>query len=371
MPANQSYHADGIVYRPAVENDDAQLRQLLHDNAMDSWVSMSLEREPSYFAGNNLMGESQVVLAHSDTEDAVAIGMYNCTLMPQHINGRPQQVGYLAGLRVNSNYRNRIRILRQGYNSIRPLLGEQSATLWMTSIAEENHRARRLLEAKLKGMPTYSYIGELNTLALSCQHGCDTGILQPATAADIPELIAVYNRNVFRYHFSPVLEEGWLKGLSGKQGLSLGDFYLLKDNGRIEGCVALWDQRGFKQVVAQGYRFPLNILRPGYNIWARLTGQITLPAIGHALQSIYFAFAVFPQKSERAIAMLQDALNKAQAKGAHAAVLGLSAENPLYLTLSRRFKPSCYTTCIENVVLPGEVKPELDKRPVQPDAALL
>jgi len=53
-----------IVYRQARREDDECIRSLLRNNDMDSWVRMSLEREPSFFLGENLMGESVAVVAH-------------------------------------------------------------------------------------------------------------------------------------------------------------------------------------------------------------------------------------------------------------------------------------------------------------------
>jgi len=369
---NQVYRAGGVTYRPATHEDDEQLRKLLRDNAMDGWVKMSLEREPSYFAGHNLMGKTETIIAHKDNDTLDTIGMYSCSFMKQHINGYTQEVGYLAGLRVNPLYRNKLRIVRQGYKSIHPLITHSdNPPIWVTSIAKENRRARRLLEAGLKGMPHYKHIGELDTLAFSSRLGRSYGLLQQATADDIPTLVAFYNRNVAKYQFSPVLEEQWLQQLDGKHGLQLSDFYLFKENQTIIGCIALWDQRAFKQVIAQAYRFPANLLRSPYNAWAKLTRRITLPKSGHDLASIYLAFAVFPNDSKQAICMLKEALYHAQSKRASAAVLSLSPQHPLHEAFTNKFIPMRYTTCIENVVLTGEPHHPINNTPVQPEAALL
>src|SRR5688572_3500755 len=102
--------------RLATRDDDALLRRLMRDNGMPSWVEMAVEREPSYFAAHDWHGRDWAVIAE---DGADVVGMYSAAIAPLLVNGRPQTVGYLGGLRVEPNQRHRIRHLRQGYASIR------------------------------------------------------------------------------------------------------------------------------------------------------------------------------------------------------------------------------------------------------------
>jgi len=51
------------AFRLATAVDDDRLRRLLRDNGMPGWVEMSIEREPSYFAGHDWFGRDRAVLA--------------------------------------------------------------------------------------------------------------------------------------------------------------------------------------------------------------------------------------------------------------------------------------------------------------------
>ena len=365
--------ADGIVLRKAQATDDDDLRALLRNNSMNSWVNIAIEREPSFFAGEELMGPSVTVIAQQDREPHETAGMYTCSFLPVHVNGKPERVGYLAGLRVNPQYRNKLRILKNGFASIESLVGNRGTLpFWFTSVASENTRARRLLEAKLDGMPVYKPLGDMETLAISTQHGRSKGWLQQAQPDDIPAIVEFYNRYSESFQFSPVLTQAWLSGLAGNKGLKLEDFWLLKDGKDISGCMAIWDQRKFKQTVSHGYRYPLDRTYRLYNLFAGLTGRVKLPVIGHRLEQVFLSFIAFNDQAEAvALDVIREGLIKAQHQGAEAGVLGLSMTNPLLNTVKDTLPALTYRTCMETVVWPNQAEPILDGRPPQPEVAIL
>jgi ribosomal protein S18 acetylase RimI-like enzyme len=367
------YDVGGVSYRRARPEDDADLRALLRDNAMQGWVALSLEREPSYFLGEGLMGPAVSVIARDLRAARRPVGMYSCTALPVHVNGRATQVGYLAGLRVDPAYRHRLRVVRHGFASVdvlAPRLGD--APFRFTSIASDNEAARRLLEAELPGMPVYRPAGEMETLAFSTRHGRERGLLTPARAADVPALVRFYNRQARGWQLAPVLTADWLLGLRAEHGLALEDFWLLREDGVIRACLAVWDQRAFKQVTARAYRFPLGLLRYPYNSWAAVTGRMALPAPGQRLEQAFLAFfAVDPAAQDRAVDVIRAGLYQVARKGARVGVLGLSTTHALLPLLRARLHPHSLTTCIETVSAPASTPPRLDTRPLQPEVAVL
>ena len=372
---SKKYTAGGITFRRAGPDDDQQLRSLLRNNPMDSWVNISLEQEPSFFAGQGLMGPSVAVIAMEECSQAT-VGMYTCSLLPVHYDGRAERIHYLGGLRVHPRYRVKLGILKNGFASLEPLIGsigENILPFQLTSIAEENLRARRLLEARLKGMPVYTPVGELTCLAVSTRQGRAGELLRQARPSDIPALVKFYNRQAAAYQFAPVLSEEWLAGLSATKGLAIEDFLLLEDGGDLHGCLAIWDQRPFKQTVSHGYRFPLNRMYRLYNLFARLNGRLCLPAPGQRLEQVFLAFAAFSEQGlPAALEAIREALDEAAcSKGAEAVVIGLSPLNPLFSILTQVLPALTYTTCLETVVQPGQLTPILAGRLVQPEAALL
>lgn len=377
----QCYDAGGVRYRLAEPQDDGALRRLLREHAMDSWVQLSLEREPDYFAAEALMGEPLSVIAQTfdrkSGKTGQEVGMYHCERVQVNLNGKGTTLGYLGALRVTGSFRNRLRILRHGFESIPVLLNKHCPPFFFTSIATENNRARRLLEAGLSALPRYRLAGEIQTLAIACHPPLRQraavaikGKLQTARVEDVEEICDFYNRQALHFQFSPVLTRDWLQRLDGRNGLHIEDFILLREHGCLKAVLALWDQRGIKQTVACGYRFPLNHLRPLYNQWARLWGRVTLPPVGGELAQVYLAFAALDKLDiDQVQALLYELLARVRQRGAKVLVWGLNAENPQLPRLKRQFHPAVYCTRIDTVSFGNA--PKLDPLPVQPEVALL
>lgn len=342
------------TFRLATESDDAILRALLRGNPMPTWVDMAIEREPSFFAGKDILGHDWAVIAEDDDE---VVGMYTASVMPVHVDGRPERLGYLGGLRVNPCFRRRIRYLRDGYASIRKL-APATGTLpwWFTVVASENTAARRLLESGVSGLPSYKYQGDYVTFAVATAHGKRRNLWRIATAADIPRIVDFYNAQARQFQCAPVLTPDLI------ERIGLSSFYLYEDS----GVAALWDQRAFKQIVARHYRRPLGALRPFYNLYATAMRRIPLPAEGGALDHTFAAFlALDDAAQDRVTDLLRDLLSHCTTR---AASIGLHAENPL-VPVIKMMKPISYPARVYAVCFDGETVP--NGRPMQPEAAFL
>jgi len=359
------------TFRIATRADEGVIKALLHEHPMDSWVSISMEREPSYFQGASLMGETYTLI--SEERDEV-VGMYACSYLSVHINKKMATIGYLGAMRVREPFRHKIRYLKEGFDAIATMIPQQaSVPFYLTSIATENLSARRLLESNQKGMPTYMPRGEMSSLVFSVRRGKMSYCLEQATQENIPEIVAFYNRYASDYQFSPCLSESWLNALDGDAGLKIGDFWLARGcDGTLQCCLALWDQRAFKQSVVHDYRQPLKQMRPLYNLYARMSRQVELPACGEALQHLFIAFFAYNDEAVAIRALKEAAKIAEQTKKVESCTLGLSSQHPLLPAIKTLFKPSVYVTEIETVLLNGTVDNiSLEDRLVQPEVALL
>jgi hypothetical protein len=215
-------------------------------------------------------------------------------------------------------------------------------------------------------------VGDVESMGFSTRQGKAGGLLQSAVPQDIPALVDFFNAAAASYQFAPVLSRQWLTHLTGSCGLRLSDFWLLKDGPEVRGCIAIWDQRSFKQIVARGYQFPLNLLRGSYNLYARLTGRLILPRPGQELQQVFLSFlALDTEADDSATAIIREALMIAGRKGARVGTLGLSTKNPLASRLRDSLHASIYRTRIETIHWPDSAAPMLDGRPPQPEVGLL
>jgi hypothetical protein len=109
-----------------------------------------------------------------------------------------------------------------------------------------------------------------------------------------------------------------------------------------------------------------------YNLAAGISGRLKLPKVGEPLQQVFLSFLALDSGiGDAAVDLVQEALALARKKGAQAALLGLSAANPLSATLKDRLHATVYRTRIETVTWPDRQSQPVDERPPQPEIAIL
>ena len=363
------YHGAGVRYQLAREEDEAELRALQRDNAMSSWVSLSMEREPYYFAGC-IADESYPVIARKADPPHDRVGMYSCDFSLSYLDGKPVLPAYLGALRLARAYKGRPHILREGYRSIPELIPRvPDAPFIFTSIAEGNAPARRFLEAGLPGMPRYSFFSELITYAVSVQRGKNSHLLVQACEDDIEELIAFHAKAAAAHDLAPVLQP---HHLDGSRGLSIRDFFIHRRGGQMAACIALWDQRPFKQLVVHGYAPAFSRLRPVYNWMATALQRVPLPPVGAQLEQIVMSFIAFDDSIQKeAVQIIQEALYKARERRASLCVFALASDFLHRKELCHVLAPQSYRTRLYAVSLEG--MRETNKKPdkIHPEVALL
>jgi hypothetical protein len=346
-----------IHYTLATQDDDDALRSLLRENDMPAWVNISLEREPSFFAGKNPVTQEFAVIARSNN---ALVGMYTYAIQQVYCNEHASSLGYLGGLRVHKSYRNQLRVLKGGFASIDYLMPPSKNTFYFTSVGSENVKARRLLEAGVSGLPKYLLAGEIVTFALSITQGkASTNGWRVLTEEDIPAVLAFHAQQAIQYQFSPVLNEHIIRYIG------LNNFWIHYDNG-IEACAAIWDQSAYKQIVARQYRFPIDVLRPLYNIYARFTKRPCLPAVGTQISCCYFAYAAFSNNVlHKGLELIKDLLRYCYTESA---IIGFHANHPM-IKICQSLNALSYKTRIYVV---GEQPVDfLEPKPVQPEIAFL
>lgn len=369
--------ADGIQFDLARRADDSEIRRLLRENPMPGRISISLEREPDFFADADLPGEFKQNIVARERGPVVCVG--SCTFRPRYVNGRPLRVGYLGGLRLDGHWAGRFDILRRGYEFFRDLQAGTPAPFYFTSVAADNERARRFLERGLPGLPIYEPIGEFVTLLIpTCRSGnpqaaewkIDRGFPDSFPAQQLIDFVNERNRLC---QFAPCwTADEWtsLKQL----GLQESDFCILSKGGRTAGCGALWDQRRFKQTVIRKYAPSLAFARPVLNAFARTMGQPRLPAVGEGLANAFAChIATHPNEPTVLVSLMKQLRAMANQRGIELLTLGFALNHPGLATVRDNFRCREYRSRLYLVRWPGigGSAGELDGRILAPEVALL
>ena len=360
-----------VCFAVATEDDDADIRRLLRANPMPGKISLSLEREPDFFADANLPGETKQTIIARDGNRIVCMG--SCTIRQRFVNGEPRRVGYLGGLRLDASQAGRFDILRRGYEFFHELQADTPADFYFTSIAADNERARTLLERGLPGMPSYEFIGEYVTVLLSAKGRHSVQNIEEDIAPPAGQLIALLNNNNCTQQFTPCWSEDELSALQ-QLGLQPDDFRFIREDGRIVAGAALWNQRMFKQTVVRGYTPSLTLARPALNLAARFTRGTKLPTVGQTLTNAFVShLAIAPDKPDTLTKLLTKLREIAAQRKIELLTLGFAANDPRLTVVRRNFRCREYHSRLYIVRWPecGGAARELDGRILAPEVALL
>lgn len=336
----------------ATPQRNACLLRLLEENAMHGDIDLVMTRRPEYFSPLNNFGIEHSALA---LEGDRAVGMCRLTEHAGFANGEQHQLGYLGGLRISLSHRHRIRVLRAGFQHLRQL---NSPERCYTSIASDNHRALRLLERGVAGLPAYRFLGDMHSLAISRRRGKRHHLWRIMPAERYDEAIDCYHRSARRRQLAPALNVDWLRD-SGATVLGCGG------NNSLDACAVLWDQQAYKQVFVARYSLRAALLRPLYNGYAMAAGRVSLPAAGQTLDQSFLAFLAADDEKQLP-ALIEDALTWCSTR---IMTLGIPAGFPGGERLINRTRAMVYHTRLYGVDLSAQ--PEWDNRIVWPEIALL
>jgi hypothetical protein len=347
----------------ATPADDAGIRRLLRENPTRGQITISLEREPNYFADAALRGENKLTIVARENGCLICAG--SCTTRWRFVNGKAQRIGYLGGLRLDVRHSGRFDILRRGYRCFRELQ-VPPADLYFTSIAADNQRARKFLERGLPGMPLYHFLEEFVTLLVPTigpsqgeeqdtrKPGPNGSFAAESTADELAAFLTEHNRSC---QLAPLWSEDDLRELR-PLGLSLDDFCCVRRGGQLVGCGALWDQRSFKQTVIRDYAPWLAFARPLINAGARFTRRAQLPGIGETLAGAFVShLAVPPAEPNVLVEIIEELRRRASQRGIEFLTLGFAARDPRLKTVHHKFRGRSYRSRIYVVRWPGMAGP--------------
>jgi hypothetical protein len=350
MPAITT--ASAFDVRPASRSDDADLRHLLRSNPMEGEISVTLEREPDVFLAASIEGHRHDTIVARDASSGRVAGMASRSVYEGFLNGVPQTIGYLGQLRVDGQYRGRPGLLSRGYAAIRSLRGSADLPFDLTTIVADNVRARRVLEAGLDGLPIYQPLEELTTVIVPMwrrQTLPQAGAMRVENGSRemIPDIVGCLERYGRRFQFAPRWTAEALLSPERCRDLSPADFLIAVRGDHVTGCLALWDQSRFKQIVVRGYGRSMRRWRPWVELSSRLAGTPRLPPVGERLSHAFVSHIAIDEDDEETFsALLSHAGNAAVERGHACLIFGFSARHPFLDHIRRTHRAWTYSSVL-------------------------
>ncbi len=317
----------------ATPADDEAIRRVMAATPMAGSVTVSFQRDPSFFASNVVLGNNWQTAVCRDAKRNEVVGIATRSVRRNHVDGIPKRIGYLSGLRFMP-YARRRGLLARGYEFVGKLhdMDPLRPDYYLTTIAEGNHEALDALTKNRASLPNYHYITGLNTLVFPIRRirgasDRNASVSMLSNRNDLGELIVFLNRFAKQRTFAPVYEHSDFQTSGTFREMSVGSIAVIRVRGRIVGAAGCWDQHAFRQTIVRGYADAIGSFRPFLNFWSKLSGGIQLPAVGQPLHCCYVAFPMV--KCAKHAMMLLNQLIRMVPGSAGCLLIGLCDDDPL------------------------------------------
>lgn len=345
------------------------MRGLLRRSVIDGRIRLAFTREPTYTRGEGLAGSQDSSVVALEQGEVCAMG--RCSVQPLMRNGLPARIAYLGELRADPGVPGTARFLRDGYAALATAAKDAGAEGFVTAIADDNTRARRVLERGGRlGLPRYTPLAPLETLILPVPpqgRGREDG----AAAEPREEVTDFLQVRAEARHLSLAWDAARWDALVGHD-VRPEDLCVVREQGRIIAAGIVWDQRAFRQTVVMGYDAMLTALRPVVNAAAMVRRAPRLPAPRTVLAqgTLLAASASDASGWMRLLPRLRD---RAAARGLSWIALTLDRRDPAVGLLRRLTRARRYPTTLYEVSFPGipGFRSPWDSRLMGPEAGLL
>jgi hypothetical protein len=318
-------------FRASGPEDDAALRARMAADWLRGPLSVSFRREPSYFAGSALQGESAQVHVCVDSDSGALIGMGARVMTQLFVNGEPRRVGLLSDARLAPEARSGTLVAR-GYKLLRQLHEADPVDFYVTAILDGNRTALQSLASGRAGLPTYRDFGRMLTPAIHLDLPRPAlqspgVLLRRAEEADQAALHELLDRASRRRQFARV-------PTALPPGLQVGDFFVAERGSQLVATLAAWDQGALRQTHIEAYSPALAALRPLYNAAARLLPLKALPPPGARIPYLYLAsVALLDDDFPLWRALLRHAYRELRRGPWHYAITALHEADPMAAAL--------------------------------------
>lgn len=384
----RSNEAASGAFGLATPADVGEIRRLLRANPMDGAIRLSFEPAPHADPlASPGAGVHQVLVGRRD--DGSIFGLGTRTIRPAYLNGQLTPLGYLGSLRLDADHRHQARTLLRGYEKLRELHEADGACrLYLTSIMIDNHPARRFLEANLRGMPTYRFVGEFVSLVMRVRRSVnmlwrpfdsarrrlkrESLRMRPCSPDRMSELGSLLERCAARKQFAPAASVN----AAFLQTPATSDFRLvINSGGAVVACAALRDLRCARHIVIRGYSPHLARWKWSINLAAGLMGRPRLPDVGQPLKLAYVSHMAGTDElsPEATVGLIEGLHALVGTRDVDYLAAGFSSRDTHLTTLRNRFGGRELRSRLYIVYWPdGKAAADaLDRRPLGPEVSLL
>lgn len=310
---------------------------------MQGTISLSFEREPYFFNASQIEGNNHVTLLSRNEQNKI-VAMGSRSSRPYWIEGKIKSLGYLSQLRLVNEHRTSPHRLMPGFEKMHEVHNQlNDVQYYLVTVLEDNDKARRFLTSGSKKLPIHKEWNRLNTFVLPLTFkriNSENYLIHRAGYADKALIIDLLQSNYKNKSLAPFWDEKSL--FDPSTHLRPESFFIATDkqSHMPVGCIAVWDQRSFKQVYVHGYDKTLKYFRPVLNLVRRWTRYPYFPAVGSQFSHAYLSHLAIDEGHEKALLpLVQTAINENLNQGFHYLSLGILQNSKWSEFIQQEYRP--------------------------------
>jgi hypothetical protein len=271
----------------ATEKDNTEILEILEEQVFNGPVSLVYTRRPNPFSSLMDEGSDTRIFAFRDTQKNTLVGFGAATLHEVYVGGEKKNIGYLFLMRARKEYPHSALHMPRGYNEIFEYYRKSDVAFFVTTILEDNQRARRLLEKRRKFIPVYNPCGRYTVFTFPCgipvrkpgkSAGRGSYRFRHAALHDYESIEKLQREQAQQFDIYPTVKEGVTR-----ENWTPADYRIIESSaGAMVAFCRIENQQSRKQYLVTGYRGLLRFVRP-FSAILPLFGLPRLPAPGNYL----------------------------------------------------------------------------------------
>lgn len=246
--------------RLATEADNDKIVELSKRCLQEGMITMFINRTPRFNTLHRILDESAWHFVAVRGEKI--IGLVGVIHFDGRIIDRESRIGYMLDLRVATEYRRGTTAFKLVKAAVDHIDKSGTSIIIVNFLKDNKHPL--VFTSGRAGLPAAYYLGDnnvFNILPLFRMKLNNRFEVSHARKEDIPELLRLYKGYASRFTIAPVInEENFAKFTSSVIGLSLDNFLVARENGKIMAVTAVWDEHSYKSYQVLKLNFALRIM---------------------------------------------------------------------------------------------------------------
>jgi hypothetical protein len=243
----------------ADDADNESILDLAKKCPQEGMITYFVNRTPRFNTLQRLLDRGALHFV-ARKEDSV-IGLVGVVHFPARVLDKTYKVGYVLDLKVEDAYRSGItafKLIRTAEDHIR----KSDADMVIANFLKDNKRPLVFTSGR-GGLPTAHYLGTnkiFNIVPILRMRLDKHYEIDKPTEKDIPGILELYRKYATGFGIAPIItEDRFRKYLDTINGLSLDNFLVARENGRIRAVTALWDEHAYKNYQVLKLNFSIRV----------------------------------------------------------------------------------------------------------------